>query len=308
MDRSLADIVNNRKKKRKNTRLGSDDNDMPPPAKAHRPNLSLGPMLYPTRIPEHKYDAIQKVIWDQDKTIVERGKVISHREKLIHELKEQLAVAVENNEHYRERLVQRRGHIDDRKERLQMAKSMHDPQAAARELRERKQYYEEYIEDQSQFMGLGRKVLAEKTEQATRLTAEVHQLQTLIGARDAAISALHDKIQCLAMASADELAAIAIESQAERTLGMVDGLQEEIAQRDMAIENYKAKNTALVAANESYSIKNQDLNRAVAAHKKGVDGAGKQAADAKGIIDDQGALIETLMEENARLVANQMAQ
>ena len=109
----------------------------------------------------------------------------------------------------------------------------------------------------------------------------------------------------MSMASADEMAAMAMESQAQRSVKLVQGLQNDIAERDTMIEKYRSRNNELSAENETYKSQNEQLTTRIAENEKALQAAANQAAEARVVADDQIKLTQRLMDVNARLSANQ---
>ena len=295
MDQSLESRIGGRK--RKIDRRDSVTDLFPDLAAkaARRPPIDLGEVLQPTRIPYAKYRKIQSILNEQDEMILERGAEIKDRCTQIHNLKSELSEARADIEVYRQRIEQKHKRVTDLEKQLKEVKTKRDEgSVTAHEFQEHKQYYENFIGDQNQLINLGTKVLADKTAQVTRLENDTRKLE-------ATVSSLSAEIVRLSLAPADELA----EAQAQRTLTMVKGLQNDIAEREVQIENYRSENGSLTIDNNTYKMQNDNLNKAIAAHKNALQFANKQTAEAKAITEDQAKLIQRLMEENARLSANQ---
>ena len=306
MDRSLDSIIGTRK--RKDTPLDRSENtsELSPgrPAKVarHISPIDLGALLKPTNIPRDKFRKIQGLLNAQDQTIAKRGAEIKDRCTQIHGLKRELSEAHADIEQYRTKVERKHRQIVDLEKKVKEVNVKDDQDTVSvREYRERKHYYENFIEEQNQIMNLGRKVLADKNKQVQRLEEESRKLQVTVEERDATISSLNGQIFHMSMASADELA----EAQAQRTLSMIKGLQSDIAERDVRIVNCEAEKSEAVSAKNAYKIQIDGMNKTVAAQGNALDFANKQAAEAKAITEDQAKLIQRLMEGNARLSANQ---
>ena len=310
MDRRQINLIDTRKRKvssidSEGDQYRSAPYPTPPPPKMKHGDIDLSAMLKPTIIPKDKYYAIQSLLNKQDAIITERGNEIKTRCSQIHDLKQHLEDA--RREAYRNRDGSKFKDLSVAITQLKNAeaKAKRDQNASTHELKERKQYYETFIDDQNQMLDLGRKVLANKTEQAERLDGENCQLRATVGDRDATISALNRQILRMSMASPHEMVQVAVEAQAQRTLDMVRGLQTDLAQRDVDIKNRRATNSELIAANEKFNGEVDELKRAAAATDKALRSALNQAAEAKAITEDQAKLIDRLMRENSRLLAGQ---
>lgn len=154
-------------------------------------------------------------------------------------------------------------------------------------------------------MDLGRKMLARKSEEAKQFEVQNRQLQATVDERDGTITTLNDQLLRMSMAPPNEMAAMAIEAQAQRTLTMVKGLQRDVEGRDAKIAKHESRKSDLLVVNDVYKTQIDALNKAIEDKTKALQSAEKQAAEAKGITEDQAKLIERLMKENARLSANQ---
>lgn len=302
--RGRKTLIDTRRRRRDSvlttSREGARSPTPEPPAKRRRPNVDLGAMLKPAQIPPDKYYAIQSVLFEQDKIMSERGDEIRDRCIQIHNLKKDLDDANARIDRDQERLKKKANQIAGLEKQLVKAKGVQN--GAADELRKRKRYFEEVTDDQEDLINVGRKILTEKTQEASRLTEENKQLRATISDRDGTISSLNNQVLRISMASGDEMATMAIESQAQRTLSMVRGLQKNIAERDIAIEDYKAKNDALNAANSQFKGENAELKNKNADSEKALKAVEKRAAESKAILEDQNKLIDRLMKDNARLL------
>ena len=306
MDRSPASIIETCK--RKATALDRSDSNgelfSEKVANTHRPNTNLGGLLKPTIIPRDKYNIIQAALNEQDRIITERGAEIRNRCAQLHDLKHQLGEAQADIEEYRKRIERKHRQISGLDRQLSWAKEKSDQNhknVSARELNERKQYYENFIAEQNQIIDLGRKKFAEKAELAELYEKKNELLRATIIERDCTISAFNEQLLRVSTSSADEIA----ESNAARTLAMVKGLQADVAKLDAENTAYKRERIGLVTANNNYKTQIEGLIKTITAHSNALEFAKKQAAEAQAIAEDQGKLVKKLMEENARLAANQ---
>ena len=156
--------------------------------------------------------------------------------------------------------------------------ALEDSNVAMDELRSAHHDLQEWKELQDGLLNMGRRIIEEKSE-------ENRDLRTQLAERDSTISALNDRIIRIGMASADEAVVLANEASALRSLKIFEGYQTTIAARDEVIKQYK----------ESFRVLNARLGDAEEAAK----GAVKQAAEAKGIADEQQELIEKLLKEGS---------
>lgn len=271
-----------------------------PPIKMRRPNVDLGAMLKPDHLPPNTYYSIQSVLFEQDKLITERGNEIKDRCKQISVLKQDLDDANARIGRDEKRLRKKPSDIAGLEKQLVQAKK--NKETITLELRNRKRSFDEINDDQEDLINVGRKILSEKNQEAERLARENKQLRATISDRDRTISSLNHQILRISMAPGNEMAAIAIESQAQRTLSMVKGLQSDVAQRDTIIEDFTAKNEALIATNECFKTENADLKTKVTEVERAFKAVEKRAIESKEILEEQNKLIDRLMKGNARFL------
>ena len=94
---------------------------------------------------------------------------------------------------------------------------------------------------------------------------------------------------------------VAVEAQAERTLGMVKGLQNEVTECNATITKLKAQNEELVSANDNAMGQARQLGSELDETKAKLQVVEAKATEEKAITDQQNQLIQKLMSTNARL-------
>ena len=102
-------------------------------------------------------------------------------------------------------------------------------------------------------------------------------------------------------APGNEAVAVAVETQAERTLGMVKGLQNEVEECNATITKLKAQNEELVSANGNAVGQARQLGNELDETKAKLQAVEAKATEEKAITDQQSQLIQKLMSTNARL-------
>ena len=304
MDRPLSNTIVPRKRKSFHNHNHSDHDSvlsLTSSAKMNR-ETDLGALLSGSGLPPKKFWAIQRVLNEQEDVIAERGAEIHDRGIQIRDLKEdlhrnRLKVEVDSG-----RIERRDRELSKLEKELETAKAKAEQgNVSACELRERKQYFDNYAEEQNQLMSLGRKMLARKTEEAEGFEKEIIQLRAALDERDAMIGELQDQVLRMSMAPPDAMAAMAIEAQAQRTLGLVKGLQKDVADRDAEIANLKAQSNGHQLGMALSATQTKAVNAKLTAKSQALQAVEKQAAEAKSITEDQAKLVQRLMEENARL-------
>ena len=301
-----------------------------------RPSLDLGAILRGSHIPENKYRAIQDVMLKQDRLILARDQDIKDLTSRVDELKDHLADGNASIDPEHRDIVGRNKTIaglqnDIYSMKVSAGKERAENTAVTLDLQERNQALEMKVQQQNELMEIGRTVLAEKREQFEKCTTENQQLRTTIGDRDKTISSLNDTILRISMSHPEEAAKIGMETQAQRHLNMVKGLQADVAQHAKAAASASVRCKQLENANESLKALKEKLTRqsedgnrkaltdANAKLKSEVDqlreevtekdkklrAAASKAAEATSISDDQARLINKLLDENARLAGNQ---
>ena len=273
-------------------------------------HVDLGAILQPTNIPKDKYNKIQGILNDRERTIAERREEIETRCNQIHSLKLELGEANARIDRDESRINGANRQIADLKSQVDKAKAkLQQDTLAARELRERKQHFKDREAELTQTMDLGRKYLADKTRQASQLERDNDKLRATVGARDETISSLNMQVLRISNASVDEAAKMAMETQAQLSLGLVTGMRSEIEERDNSIEEYKRINQErtqdVTKVNREANAKIKELDRKLAAKDMVLQETVKNADEARAITQDQAKFIKRLMDENARLGAGQ---
>lgn len=266
----------------------------PPPM----PQIHLGSLLYPIRIPPAQYEKVQSVLNKQENLVRERGYTIEKRCTQIHELKKELAVAEEKIRGHGGRLQRKMEQIADLQAQIKKLRSAGNPTDLARELRERKEYYQGQIEEQDQVLQAGSKFLAAKNQEAERLKKENLELERVIAAKDS-------QIFYMSNSATGQAVAVAVQVQAQSSLNLVHGLQNDVVERDKIIENYKAEEEKLASDHDKLKGEVEEMKEKMKTVNKNVCTAIAWADEAKSISEEQAKLIQKLMLENARLGENQ---
>lgn len=298
-------------RKRKADAMGSpggrrfDRYDSAAPVKHPQSNVSLGALLFPDRLPPDKFHKIQSVLNRQDKKIKElngdieageevlryRSQQITQRNEEIGSLERRISSLKEENEGLRED-----------KKRLSAG------QASARQLRDSKNSLQQQVKERDEMLDLGSKIAKDMTNERDRLKEENARLHQTVSERDATVSKLNERVWKITSANADEHTAVALEVQAEQTLGLVNGLKKDVVLREQQIEQSSRQQQeakAIIAQRDKANVQLQreveGVKRELAKQKDAAEAASKLAAERGEVMMEQDALIKRIMEENKRL-------
>lgn len=277
-----------------------------PQQKQHfTPNLDLGAMLYPDRISKENYRKIQLRLKDQDKkihglvkdlnareqTLTDRGQEISKRCGQIATLKQRVGDLEREN-----------ARLDDDRQRLTAGEN------SLKQLRERREYLQSQLKEKDDLLAVGTKVLSDKADLVKRLEEENVHLRQTVTERDATVSKMSEQIWKVTAASADERTHIALEAQAETTLGMVQGLKQDVKTRDEKVKGLEGQVEKMNRVIKNQNQAKADLQREVegmkrelAKQREAAENSKKRAREATEVATEQNNLIKRIMEENKRL-------
>ena len=236
--------------------------------------------------------ALKGLVKKQERVISKKQAEVQYQVIKTRDLKEELSGAYEHIKQYRQQLAGMEA------QSRQAKNNYGEDVVSACMFEECKQRYETCIDEQNEVLALGRKVLADKTEQGERAHAECRQLSIKVGEQDAKIASLNAQVAHLSTTSAGEVA----EAQAQRTLSMVKGLQSDVAERDTVIARRGGQINELISLNNTQKTQIEALTKGVAERETALQFANKQATEAKAITKDQNQLIQKLM---AALSGNQ---
>lgn len=136
------------------------------------------------------------------------------------------------------------------------------------------------------------------------MAKELASLRQMVDAKDRSINTMGMQLNAIALASPDQMLALALEAQAQRTLGMVQGLQAEIAEKAETIKELEGmlyeRDIKIEAANEqTIAVEAAEL-RAQAAEQRAV-AAEKRAADVLELAESQQTMIEDLNQRGGNM-------
>ena len=274
------------------------------------PALHLGTMISPERLSKDNYTHVQKTLWEQNAAIQAREKIIAERDEKILEQKD--LIAAQDNSIFRNeqdckayeqecrnlesrvrgletQLERARANSDSiAKENMRLKDDQRARESSVKHLRERKHHLETQLEEKNQWMAMGTKALDEKTSEVKRLEGESARLSRLVTERDSTVSKLNEQIMHIGNAPAHEITSVMLEAQASRTLGLVNGLKEDVAR-----EQSKAKGleTQIESMNGVIRTQNQakvdqqreveGLKRALSKQESIAEAVTQRAKDAK---------------------------
>lgn len=131
----------------------------------------------------------------------------------------------------------------------------------------------------------------DKQVQMDRMSEDLASLREMVDAKDRAISTMDRNINAMADASPDDTLRLALDAQAQRTLGMVQGLQTEVANMDTIIgnlhESIMERDATIEAHKERLDAINEMEERATAADQR--------ASEAQALAEQQQEIINQLM-------------
>lgn len=289
------DLIDTRKRKRSKVRDERPDiyhpSDGSSTPKVKR--IDLGALLRPERLSKTKYDTIQGVLIGQEQAIAARGAEIKDRCTEIHKLKDQAdryRSEIEIFRHALEKKNTRNAELEGQATTSRQAAS-----DSARELQERKEYYQNRISEQDVTLELGTKLFKGKCQQAEDFAKVNRQLCTTVSERDATILALKGQLWRISSTTGNEQVAAAVDAQAQQTLGMVKGLQNDVAKRDEIIKSLSARIEELAAADHDSRTKLHTMTETLAAKSTALEAAESRATALQSIAEEQALLIKDLM-------------
>ena len=181
-------------------------------------------------------------------------------------------------------------------------------ESSVKHLRERKHHLETQLEEKNQWMAMGTKALDEKTSEVKRLEGESARLSRLVTERDSTVSKLNEQIMHIGNAPAHEITSVMLEAQASRTLGLVNGLKEDVAREQSkakGLETQIERMNGVIRTQNQAKVDQQreveGLKRALSKQESIAEAATQRAKDAKEVTEEQNALVARLMAANARL-------
>lgn len=163
---------------------------------------------------------------------------------------------------------------------------------------------EEYVKFQEALINFGTKAVQEQRLRAEAAEQEVSRLKTLGEELETSRAVLQDQVahfELAMVASADDYTRSALEAQAQRSIYMVQGYQNDIAKEKNTVEKLRMtvaeRDKALRESKKKakdQAIELQYAQTQLAAYKQ-------RAEDGREVADEQASLIKRLNEENARL-------
>lgn len=207
--------------------------------------------------------------------------------------------------------LRRRADEDDkeiRKLRQQLGNRTSVPPAERKtevEVRTREQAAaEEYAKFQESLINFGTKAVQEQRLRAEAAELEVARLKALGEELETSRAILQDQVahfELAMVASADDYTRSALEAQAQRSIYLVQGYQNDIAKEKNTVEKLRMtvaeRDKALRESEQrskSQALELQDAQTQLASYKR-------RAENEREVADEQASLIKRLNEENARL-------
>lgn len=147
----------------------------------------------------------------------------------------------------------------------------------ARELRkEAKGPSDQQFAELEEIMKAGYKVLEERNHEVGAMKPQMQRLQVTVDARDSTIASLNERILRLTMAPPQGWMHEALDAQAQSTLTMVKGLQQDVAHRDETIYSYQDKITKQKTANAGLRDELNHMRQTVQDLRQAAEGSDKQ--------------------------------
>lgn len=205
-----------------------------------------------------------------------RGREMNERNHTIHDLR----VSNEKLESELERIKNSRGHKQLKAEKAARAED-------AKQIKGLKKENEELTHQTDLMSGLlkfNTKAHEDKRAEMQRMSGELASLREMVDAKDRAIATMDMHLNTMADASPDDTLRLALKAQAQRTLGMVQGLQKDVADRDGAVEELQA----LLAERDA-------IIEAQSEQLKTVDDKEQRLAEASALAEEQQAFISKLL-------------
>ena len=237
-------------------------------------------------------------------------------------LQNEIATLRDRNAALREGGTSLQSKLDEKEKRIKTLRAAKDRahddyESLLKNLRAQKKLLEECVEEQNQTMMVGNKCLRDKAGLAKQLEAEFEDLKFKLDDKEAQVQNLTAQLFGIASAAAPQLVQIALNIQATQTLGVIDGLQAEIVQKDALILSLREeqaetlKHEASMAANRRMEEKKTAMSEADRVMEKAIADAARvmrelekergKAGELRKVAEEQQVLIGKLMEGNARL-------
>lgn len=185
----------------------------------------------------------------------------------------------------------------------EVAKELNKERIKLEDVRVAKAQRQKDLEELNQIMDLGTKVLAERNDENERLQEEMQSLRSSLADRDSTITSLRESVLHMTMAAPDGFAAFALEAQARQVLAMVNGLQQDVAEKDALIADRQQAEDELSQAIGQYKDEATEAQKTIEDLRASLEASKVRASEAQGVLDSQSDLIKRLMQENARLSA-----
>lgn len=302
----------------------------------HPRHMDLSAMLYPDRISPENYHRIKEVLTDQRTTISTQQRKISDHEETIADQeafieyqRQGIAKGKRALETCNRLSLDRYSQVCNLRkdveqlERTQDSANAFGPESLKpkpdqrkhvgdaenhKRLRARKYELEAELEENKQWMAVGTKALHENTAKVKKFEAENARLNQILIEKEDANSKLNEQLLEITNAPPYEATSTALEVQASRTLGLVNGLKADVAREQAKVKSMEAQversnGTARSQAQAKVELQRQveDLKRSLSKQESNTAVATRQAKEAQSLAEEQDALITRLMEENARL-------
>lgn len=159
-----------------------------------------------------------------------------------------------------------------------------------RELREENEELKEKTGRQDSFLKFNTKAHEDKRLEMERSSKQLASLREMVDAKDRTISNMNMRLHAMVNASGEEATQHALEAQAQRTLGMVQGLQANVADQDSKIDELQR-----LLAERDATIQAQDQKvKYVEEMEKRVQSAEKHAAEASALAEEQQIIIDKM--------------
>jgi dynactin complex subunit len=153
---------------------------------------------------------------------------------------------------------------------------------------------EDTAQMQEELMRTGERAVREQRLRVTKLVQQNTALQKSIDDQVEELEAMRDLMVRMQDANGDDFTPLALEFQAQQTLGMVQGLQFQVMELQHAVQTL---NDAVAQRDDQIS----DRQRTSSGQTERMAELEKKAAEAQGIAEDQQVLIGRLMGENTVL-------
>ncbi|KAF2212588.1 hypothetical protein CERZMDRAFT_97086 [Cercospora zeae-maydis SCOH1-5] len=163
---------------------------------------------------------------------------------------------------------------------------------------------DEHVKFQDSLINFGTKAVQEQRLRAEAAEQEVSRLKALSADLESSRAILQDQVGHfeLAMhASADDFTRSALEAQAQRSVYMVRGYQNDVAREQNAVEKLRRTVSARDSALRESERKSKEQALELEEAKKQLAAYERRAEGEREVTNEQASLIKRLNEENARL-------